>query len=193
MESMAHRACKRLPNGTSTPNKGRAGLKKERAAVDYAAEGLDGGGIVLAGGVQAEPLHRRRGPARVERAAYQVVEGVGGLDDAAAQWRPGGRPRAWRGGRVPVGRVLGVAVRLVLPADDLGHRAEHLGLLDHVGPELGDALLILPGDQDGGTAGNRVVQRQLADVVHERGVLELEQLGLMNAELAADSDGETAH
>ena len=78
---------------------------------------------------------------------------------------------------MPVDRALDVAVGLVLPADDLGHRTEHLGLLDHVGAQLGDALLVLPGDQDGGPAGNRVAQRQLADVVHERGILELEQRG----------------
>src|SRR5262245_29101825 len=59
------------------------------AAIHYAVESLDRGRVVLAGRVEPEPLHRLRGPARVRRAAHQVVEGVGGLDDAAAQWRPG--------------------------------------------------------------------------------------------------------
>src|SRR5689334_17410847 len=109
---MAHRLLLGASGASRASGARRASgeLQQQRAAVDYSAEGLDGGGIVLAGGVQAEPLHRGRGPARVERAAYQVVEGVGGLDDAAAQWRPGWRSRAWRGGHVPVGRALGVAV-----------------------------------------------------------------------------------
>ena len=70
--------------------------------------------------------------------------------------------------------MVGVAVGLVLTAHDLGHRAEHLGLLDHVGTEFGDALLVLPGDQYRRPAGDRVVQGELTDVVHQRGVLELE-------------------
>ena len=91
-----------------------------------------------------------------------------------------------------VGPGVDGTVGLVLPTHDLGHRAEHLGLLDHVGAERGDALLVLAGDQHGGPAGDRVVQRQLADVVHQRGVLELEQLRLVDAELAADGDREPA-
>src|SRR5947208_11819462 len=70
----------------------RPGSEHDGAAGYYAAEGFDRGGVVLAGRVEAEPLHRGRGAARVEGAAHQVVEGVGRLDDAAAQWRSGGRP-----------------------------------------------------------------------------------------------------
>src|SRR5690242_2850673 len=65
-----------------------AGLEQDGAAVYYAVEGLDGGGVVLAGRVEAEPLHRGRGPTRVEGAAHQVVEGIGRLDNAAAQRGP---------------------------------------------------------------------------------------------------------
>ena len=39
--------------------------------------------------LQPELLDRRRGPAGIQRAAHQVVEGVGRLDDAAAQRRTG--------------------------------------------------------------------------------------------------------
>src|SRR5579875_928994 len=64
---------------------GRASQPDDRPAVHDPAEGLDGAGVVLAGGVEAQPLHRGRRAGRVERAAHQVVEGVGGPDDAAAQ------------------------------------------------------------------------------------------------------------
>src|SRR5690349_20685858 len=134
------------------PRSGRS--EQDGAAVYYAAEGLDGGGVVLAGRVQTEPLHRGRGAARVEGAAYQVVEGVGRLDDAAAQRGP----RRLREACPAAGRMVGITVGLVLPAYDLGHRTQYLGLLDDVGAELGDALLVLPGDQHGRPAGNRVVQ-----------------------------------
>src|SRR6476661_5967673 len=125
---------------------GGRGSEQDGAAVYYAAEGLDGGGVVLAGRVQAEPLHRGRGAARVEGAAHQVVEGVGRLDDAAAQRGP----RWLREACAAVGRVVGITVGLVLPTYDLGHRTQYLGLLDDVRAEFGDALLVLPGDQHGG-------------------------------------------
>src|SRR2546430_6637972 len=94
-------------------------LEHDGAAGYYAAEGLDGGGVVLAGRVEAEPLHRGRGAAWVERAAHQVVEGVGRLDDAAAQRGPRTLIRLREAGPA-VGRVVGVTVGLVLPAHDLG-------------------------------------------------------------------------
>src|SRR5579875_1102275 len=80
----------------------------DRPAVHDPAEGLDGVGVVLAGGVEAQPLHRGRRAGRVERAAHQVGEGVGGPDDAAAQRRT----RGWRGSqprRCPRGLAPGAA------------------------------------------------------------------------------------
>ena len=68
-----------------------------------------------------------------------------------------------------------------------------LRLLYHLGAVLGDAPLLLPGHQDGGAAGHRVAQRQLADVVHQRRVLELEQRRLRHAELPADRHRQAAH
>ena len=64
----------------------------DRPAVHHPAQGLDRARVIFAGHLQPEPLHRRGGPARVQRAAHQVVEGVGRLDDAAAQRRPGRLP-----------------------------------------------------------------------------------------------------
>src|SRR6185437_16465890 len=98
---------------------GRSSHLDDGAAGYYAAEGFDGGGVVLAGRVEAEPLHRRLGPAGVEGAAHQVVEGVGRLDDAAAQWWSGARPGRLGEPGPAVGRVVGVAVGLVLAAHDL--------------------------------------------------------------------------
>jgi hypothetical protein len=73
-ESVAHRVPKNVPRGTPTPDEAglaeRAGeLEQERAAVYDAAEGFYGGGVVFAGGVEAEALDSGGGAAGVEGAA----------------------------------------------------------------------------------------------------------------------------
>jgi hypothetical protein len=45
-----------------------------------------------------------------------------------------------------------------LAAHDVSYRVKHLRLLDDLRPVLGDAALLLPGDEHGGTAGYGVAQ-----------------------------------
>ena len=88
--------------------------------------------------------------------------------------------------------LVRAAVGVGLPLDDVGDPLEHAGLPDDLRPELGDVALLGGRDHHGGAAGDRLGQRELADVVHERGVLEVDELALGHAHLAADRHGQPA-
>src|SRR5713101_4630730 len=76
------------------------------------AERLDHAGVVLAGGIQAQPLQRGRRAVPVGGPAHEIVEGVHRPDDLAADRRLGLVPAAWP----------------VLAADQLGDLVQHPGL-----------------------------------------------------------------
>src|SRR5690349_24953915 len=88
-------------------------------------------GVVLGRGVQAQPFERRHRPAGLGGRADQVVEGVGGADDPAADRRL---------------MVLAAPGPALVP-HDLRHPVEHPGLVDDAGPQFGDATLLLGGSQ----------------------------------------------
>ena len=72
---------------------------------------------------------------------------------------------------------------------DLRHVVEDPGLA-HDGQGVGtDAPLVRRRREDGRAAGDRVDEGDLADVVQESGVLEIEQVALGQAELPAHRDG----
>ena len=112
--------------------------------------------------------------------ADQVVVRVDRLDDA-------GRER-----HVTAPDVVGPAVRLGLLGDDRRDGVEDAGLPDDVGAEVGDAALVGRRGHHGRTTGDRLGERELADVVHQRGVLQVAQVGVAHAQLAADRDGHLA-
>src|SRR5215831_19599167 len=145
---------------------------EHRTPAHQPAQRLDHLWVVFGRGVQLQPLHRGRGAAWLYRAADEVVERVGRADDAAAQRR-----------LLP---PLRGPARVALPSHDVGDRVEHPRLLDDLSTVLGDPPLLFPGHEHGGASGDGVAQRQLADVVHQRRVLQLEQSGLGHAKLASD-------
>ena len=67
-------------------------------------------------------------------------------------------------------RTVGVGLAL----DDERDALEDAGLADDLGAHLGDPTLVDGSEDRRGTAGDRLGQRELADVVHERGVLEVD-------------------
>ena len=60
-------------------------------------------------------------------------------------------------------------------------------------PSIGDVALVVRGRQHGGAAGDRLAERDLAEVVQQGGVLELAQLAVRDAEHPADAHAEVGH
>ncbi len=80
----------------------------------------------------------------------------------------------------------------MLVSHQLGHLRQHAGLIDHVRAQFRDALLVGPGREHGRPAWDGVAQGQLPDVVHERRVLQFQQLRLVHPQIAADGHGKLA-
>src|ERR1700751_4284610 len=137
----------------------------------------------------------------------------GSYSEAVSRRRRSTAPVAWDGStEVPTRSSYALAARMIRldsggggwgrgagpagagrPAPDGRYRVEHAGLLDDFRTVLRDAPLVLGRHQDRGPAGNRVAQRQLPDIVHQRPVLKLKQRRLRHAELPPDGHREPAH
>ena len=102
---------------------------------------------------------------RVVATAGEVVEGVGHLDDPA-----GHRHLLAELAHLPVGRGLGLHV--------VGHGLEPLGVPDDAGPLVGDVALVARRGEHGGTVGDRLEERDLAQVVQQGGVLQVAQVAV---------------
>ena len=118
--------------------------------------------------------------ARVVAAAGEVVEGVGHLDDPARD-------------RHLLAELAHLAVGRGLRLDVVGHRVEPLGVPDDPGPLVGDVALVARRGEHGGAAGDRLDERDLAEVVQQRGVLQVAQVAVGDAEHPADPHAEVRH
>ncbi|BFO15173.1 hypothetical protein SHKM778_15610 [Streptomyces sp. KM77-8] len=76
-------------------------------------------------------------------------------------------------------------MRVGLAFDDRGHARVHAGLAYDGAAEEGDPPLLLGGQPGGGTRGDRVDEAELADVVHQGGVLQHGQFGFAQSEVPA--------
>src|SRR5918994_1921286 len=134
-------------------------------------------GVVLVAEAEVDPFHGGERCPRVGPSSGEVVEGVGDLDDPARQWHH-------------LTQLAHLAVRRGLCLHVVGHGLKPLRMADDAGPFHRDVPLVARCREHCGTAGDRLPQGELAEVVEEGGVLEVAQLAVGEAEQAPDPHAE---
>src|SRR4051794_27120629 len=145
---------------------------------DDPREGRDDARVVLVGQAEVDALERLALPGLRAAVADQVVVGVGRLDDPAGQ-----RHR-------PVVGLVPAPVGLGLPLDDHGDVVQHARAPDDGGAQVGDPPLLPRRGHQRGTAGDRLGERELADVVQQGRVLEVTQRALGQTEVTPHGEGQ---